>query len=311
MRVSHRQVEAFNLVMYTRSMTKTANAMSVTQSAVSKILRELQDAVGFPLFLRTKGGIEPSPEAIALYAEVERSFTGLERIERAAERIAGRRAARGTGVLRIAALANLSSFFIPGVLKHFLGSDHGVDVILETSNSWEIASLVAGGHVDIGFVMPPVNNDGVTTGKSRDADCVAAIPVDHRLASQPIISLRDFEGENFISMAEGTSTRMMIDSAFQRRNMSRSIRFETRWSVAAAALVSEGMGVSIVEPFTARGCGFPGVVIKPMKEKLPFSFLEIFPKGRPTSALTAAFLEVFDAEFRSFLSQPYELQKVS
>jgi len=95
-RINSRQVEAFRATMLTGSVTEAAALMTVTQPAVSRLLRDLQALLKMELFERRGTGLVPTAAAMALYTEVERSFVGLERITAAAEEIRGRR----TGSLR-------------------------------------------------------------------------------------------------------------------------------------------------------------------------------------------------------------------
>src|SRR5262245_10941276 len=95
-----RQIEAFRALMLTGSATSAARMIYVTQPAVSRLVRDPQQTLGLKLFERRGTRLMPTSEALSLYAEVERSFVGLDRIQQAADELRTRRA----GVLRIAAL---------------------------------------------------------------------------------------------------------------------------------------------------------------------------------------------------------------
>jgi DNA-binding transcriptional LysR family regulator len=72
-------------------MTRAAEALSISQPAVSRLMRDMEINLKLTLFRRRKGGLQPTEEALAFYAEVERSFVSVGKIERAAIRIRGRR----------------------------------------------------------------------------------------------------------------------------------------------------------------------------------------------------------------------------
>jgi DNA-binding transcriptional LysR family regulator len=99
-RLNPRQIEAFRALMLTSSTVRAAQLMNVTQPAVSRLVRELQEALALTLFERVGNRLVPTHDARALYAEVERSFVGLDRIAQAARELATRHA----GTLKIAAL---------------------------------------------------------------------------------------------------------------------------------------------------------------------------------------------------------------
>ncbi|QPC44050.1 LysR family transcriptional regulator [Kaustia mangrovi] len=294
--ITPRQIEAFRAVMLTRSMTGAARILSVTQSAVSKIMHELEDELGFVLFSRRKGGLEPTPEAHALYMEVRKSFLGLDKIARAAQRIrAGRQ-----GRLRIVSVPALTTGFLQKVVRVFLESGHRVEITLDTYNNEEVVDLVALGHADIGITMTPIDSYAVNVSPVMTAPCVCLLPHGHRLAAKERISLEDLRGEPFISLAENTTTRIRIDAAFRAANIARAGGLEARWSASVAAFVAQGLGVAIIEPFTARAHAHCGYVIRPLKQKIEFSFAEVTPKQSIQSTIARDFLDCFRQEVAAF-----------
>ena len=121
-----RQIEAFRAVILTGGVGAAASLINVTQPAVSRMMRDLQSHLGLILFERRGTGLVPTSEALSLYAEVERAFVGLERIEQMATELRTRRA----GFLRIAALPALANGFLPRFLGEFLKERPKLDIVL-------------------------------------------------------------------------------------------------------------------------------------------------------------------------------------
>ena len=86
-----RQCEVFRAVMTASSITEAADRLGITQPAVSKMLAQIERDPGFPLFLREHRRLVPTPEAQALFKEVERAFLGLEHLTRFARDLKGPR----------------------------------------------------------------------------------------------------------------------------------------------------------------------------------------------------------------------------
>jgi DNA-binding transcriptional LysR family regulator len=101
---NHRQVEAFRIAMRVGSATAAADALHITQPAVSRLIADLERHVGFMLFERRKRGLQPTKDALLLFEEVDRSFRGLDRIAETADAIRSRR----IGHLRVIALHSYS-----------------------------------------------------------------------------------------------------------------------------------------------------------------------------------------------------------
>ena len=113
--INHRQLEAFRAVMEAGTVTVAAERLYITQPAVSRLIQDLESALALTLFERRRGRLAPTVEAQALYEEVERSFSGLDKIAQAAADI--RSLSRGT--LRIAAMPALALGFLPRTIKKF------------------------------------------------------------------------------------------------------------------------------------------------------------------------------------------------
>src|SRR5690625_7672400 len=90
--MKQRQVEAFRAVMQFGSITAAAQALGVTQPAVSRLIADLEYAISFLLFERRGARLLPTREAIELYGEVERMYYGLDRLEHEIGRASGREA---------------------------------------------------------------------------------------------------------------------------------------------------------------------------------------------------------------------------
>ena len=105
-----RQVEAFRAIMKHGSASRAAEALGITQPAVSRLVSELEKTIGFSLFSRTRGRLEPTPECRLFYTDVERTFVGLEVLKHSAAQIRE----RGPGIVRI---ANMPGIGLPIVSR--------------------------------------------------------------------------------------------------------------------------------------------------------------------------------------------------
>jgi DNA-binding transcriptional LysR family regulator len=280
-----RQIEAFRAVMITRSMTDAARMLSVTQPAVSKIIKELQ-----------QGGLEPSSQGKALYAEVDRLFGGMERVARAADRIRQRH----FGQLKIAAMSSITSYFMAKVVRAFRKKHPNVSVSIETYNSPEVVDLVTTGFCDLGYAVTPVSSDAVTVRRLFRTKLVCILPRNHRLAKRRTIDFRDLSGEDFVSLLNWNTTRLAVDTAFRTANVRRCMTLEAGWSATASALVAEGLGVAMIDPFTAELSASCGCVVRPLTQTIEFCFVEMSPKISADNELAEEFSEAFRRAFRAY-----------
>ena len=287
-RINSRQVEAFRAMMLTGSVTDAAKLMAVTQPAVSRLLRDFQALLKMELFERRGSGLVPTASATALYMEVERSFVGLERIATAAEEIRGRR----TGTLRIAALPALSNGYLPRLAGGFLKERPNLNLSFSGVISPIVIDWVLNNQCDIGFAEVPIAHSGLPSVRLPALPRVAVLPTGHRLAAKAVLEPRDFEGEAFVSLSSGTSSRHLIDQVFNRDDVRRVTRVETNLSEILCGMVSSGLGVGICDPFTAQEFEGRGIVARRFLPRIDFEFAAAFPPQRSPPPVALDLVEV-------------------
>ena len=295
-RINSRQVEAFRAMMLTGSVTEAAKLMAVTQPAVSRLLRDFQALLKMELFERRGTGLVPTAAATALYMEVERSFVGLDRITAAAEEIRGRR----TGTLRIAALPALANGYLPRLAGHFLIERPNLNLAFFGVISPIVIDWVLNAQCDFGFADVPIAHAGLPSVKLPALARVAVLPAGHRLCAKQALMPGDFEGETFISLSAGSTSRHVIDQIFHREDVRRVLRVETTLSEIMCGMVSSGLGVAICDPFTAREFDGRGVTVRPFLPRIDFEFAAVFPPQRSPSPVALDLVETVRRALEAF-----------
>lgn len=280
-----RQIEAFRAVIVTGGVTAAARALNVTQPAVTRLIRDLQRALGLELFARRGARLTPTAEALSLYREVDRQFVGLERIQAAARALR----AGQSGALRVAALPTFSVGFLPRLAGHWLAERPGAEMSLYGSISSQVADWVASGFCDVGFAQLPLDFPSLEVEALASAPAVAVLPQDHRLARRAVLTPRDFEGEPFVSLEQMTQLRYRTDALFEIEGVARRIRVETPLSMIACALVAAGAGVSLVDPFPAAEYRGRGLAVRPFRPTLLFDTGVVWSAARARSGLALDF----------------------
>jgi DNA-binding transcriptional LysR family regulator len=251
------------------------------------LLRDFQALLKMKLFERRGTGLVPTAAATALYTEVERSFVGLERISAAAQEIRGRR----TGTLRIAALPALANGYLPRLAGHFLKDRPNLNLAFFGTISPIVVDWALNNQCDIGFAEVPIAHSGLPSLRLPALPRVAVLPTGHRLAAKQVLEPRDFEGEAFVSMSAGSSSRHLIDQAFNRDDVRRVMRVETNLSEIVCGMVASGLGVSICDPFTAQEFATRGVVVRRFLPRVDFEFAAVFPAQRSPSPVALDLVE--------------------
>lgn len=283
-----RQLEAFRAVMLGKTITRAAELMFISQPAVTRLINDLESKIGFALFERRKKRLYPTPEAHAFYEEIERTFSGLEKLNIAAREIRDFR----SGSLAIAALPALGLGYLPGVISEFTKGRPDLSISFNIRSSKKVSELVATQRVDMGFTEATDFDVGVDADLFLTTRMVCILPENHPLASQAQIAASDMDGEVFIGEGGWQLTSNDIDHYFTEQGVKRKIQIATQLHATAGDFVLAGAGISIVDPLTADRFAQLGVQVRPFTPPLEFKFYVIFPEGRPRSRLVVKFVEL-------------------
>jgi DNA-binding transcriptional LysR family regulator len=248
---SVRQVEAFRALMHARTVTRAANSLGVSQPAVSRLLADFESSVGFALFERRQGRLWPTAQAHALHAEVERAFSGFDRVVQAAAQIREQR----RGAICVAAAPELAADFLPRVAAAFAHEHEGVQVTLLTLEPALALERVAAQRCDLAIVNEAAPSPGMRFERLGQWPMRAIVPRGHRLARKRGLSAADCEGEAFVSFAAGSSARVRIDRLFAECAVARASGVEADLAQAVVTLVEAGVGIALVDPVTAAALG--------------------------------------------------------
>ncbi len=300
MRINARQVEAFRAVMVTGSMTAAAELLAISQPAVSRLIRDFELAVMFRLFERRGNQIAPTPEAVSLLSEVERAFVGLGRIAQHAAAIRAQQA----GSLRIAALPALAMGALPRFVGRFLRQRADLQVAVHGMPSHLVIEAVAAGQADIGYAVGPLERPGYLVEPIR-TPAVVVMPETHRLAALDVVRPRDLAGERLVGVAADTLFRSRVDAALG--DVPRSVPVETPLSQIACVLVSEGVGIAIVDPFSASEFVGRELAARPLRPEVDVGMLLLIPRQRATSALARSFVNGFSTHLDGIVGRLTEL----
>lgn len=282
-----RQLEAFRAVILGQTVTRAAEMLHISQPAATRLIASLEEDIGFSLFDRVKGRLQPTAEAMTLYQEVQRSLLGVERIARTAQDI--RSLKRGS--LHIACAPAMGLTFLPRAIAAFMAEHDQVQISLMVLSSREVVDLVVGQRCDLGIIVLPNTYPSPRAEKLLATRMLCALPANHRLQEKTTIHPEDLQGEAFISYPQSIGSRQHIDSIFAAYGVERELRLETQLSLPMCTFVEQGLGVALVDAISAVEYRGSGVVFRAFEPAIEMDFSMLLPIQGPVSKLQASFLE--------------------
>nr|WP_157374406.1 LysR substrate-binding domain-containing protein [Salipiger sp. CCB-MM3] len=295
-----KQIAAFRAVMLTGGVNSAAQMLRLTQPAVSRQIRDLEDSTGLTLFLRKRGGtLRPTADAAKLFKEVERHYHGLDQIAQAVRNMSNRRGGR----LRVASMPSLYLSILPDFIGAFTGARPETDVPLMATSSDAIIEWVERGQVDVGLVDWPFSHPNLKRVPLAGIDALAVLPEGHHLLQKDVLGAADFADEDFISLPRATQFRYEIDRFFQSAGVERRFGREAHLSMAACSMVGAGHGLSIVDPITAAIYWNEGIEFRLLRDVIRVEFSVVYLQKAEDNVLLKEFVSEFQNAFRSYTSE--------
>jgi DNA-binding transcriptional LysR family regulator len=295
--IRFRQLEAFRCLMIAGTSVGAARRMHVTQPAISRLIADLEEDLGFRLFNRTKGRLEPTVAGVRFFNAVEENFLGLERLKQEAAKI---RESASEG-LTVACLPVIASSVLPLILKEFFLRHPDVPVEVDSRTVPEIMVSLQDLKADVALSLAFPSIAGIEVEPLLTARQLCAVPVGHRLAALDVVTPEDLQGEAMIGwLPNKAQTYAAEQGSLQDAGVAPRFMVKTHTSHTRYAMVAHGLGVSIVEPFAASIWQAHGVVLRPFETELRLEYVLACPSNGLRSELVQDFREAVFKVMRNY-----------
>lgn len=246
MRYTLRQLEVFVAVAQHESVSQAARALSLSQSAASTALAELErqfdcqllDRIGKRLKLNALG-FQLLPKAVAL----------LDRAEEVEELLRGQ---QSIGNLEVGATLTIGNYLATLLISDFMQQHPGSRVRLEVRNTRAIIDRVRHHQLDLGLIEGQCEEDDVIAQPWVEDDLVVFCAPNHPLAGKGPIELDRLLREAWIMREEGSGTRMTLEQAARHRRGRFNTLLELEHTEGIKRAVESGLGIGCVSRLALR-----------------------------------------------------------
>ncbi|MGB9738523.1 LysR family transcriptional regulator [Chloroflexus sp.] len=225
------------------SFTRAAEALTMSQSAVSRAVQELERQLGTVLLERRPRGVAPT-DAGAILGEHARRIFAHERLA-----IESLNELRGLqrGRLAIGASSTIGTYLLPPLLGAYHRQYPGIELFLDIGNTQQIMEHLLEYRIEVAYVEGPVTPDErLHITPWRDDELVVIAAPDHPLARRAHLTEADIIGAPFVLREPGSGTREVMEQALAERGITVQSVMELGSTEAVKHAVSAGLGLSIV-----------------------------------------------------------------
>ena len=237
-----RQLQSFVTVARLGSFTRAAHLLHLSQPALTKQVRQLEQTLSVRLFDRntrtvelTRIGKELAPAIEQLLREIEAIVTNTRGLSE-----------KSRGVIRIAALPSISSTILPRAVARFRESYPGISVTLKDILAQHLVTMVKEEEVDFGIGSLNGTDPEIKFTLLLTDRIVVVFPPGLPLERKKAIELKDLTGLSLILMDKESSVRRLVDRAFEEAGEFPTPAFEAVYMSTAAGMVRAGLGVALL-----------------------------------------------------------------
>ncbi len=221
------------------SFTKAAEILNYTQSAISRMINDLETEWKISLLERNKSGVKLTSDGLKLFPYAKDVCDKYRDLQMQVDELNGLQ----SGIIRIGTFSSVATHWLPNIIKAFQKDYPNIDYELLLGDYTEIESWILEGRVDCGFLRLPTHPELETIFLEQDR-LLAVLPENHYLTNKEKVSVADLCNEPFMLLEKGAKAE--ISEIFEKSGLTPKTHFTTWDDYAVMSMIESGLGISIL-----------------------------------------------------------------
>jgi DNA-binding transcriptional LysR family regulator len=221
------------------SFTKAAEALSYSQSGISRMINDLEKEWKVSILERGRTGVRLTSDGLKILPHIRSICEEYELLQSQVDELNGLQ----SGLIRIGTFSSVATHWLPNIIREFQKDFPNIDYELLLGDYTEIEAWIHEGRVDFGFLRLPTHPDLETIFLEQDK-LLAILPENHPLAGYerfPVSAICDYP---FMLLEKGAKAE--ISEIFERFNLYPKVHFTTWDDYAIMSMIESGLGISIL-----------------------------------------------------------------
>ncbi len=235
-----RQLKIFREVYRTGNVTKAAEILYMTQPAVSRTIREIEEEYNVRLFERFNRRLTPTETGKALYARVLQILSGFEEMETELE------SGSTQSTVRVGATMSLGSFLLPGLISRFAARYPEADIKASVLSEQNLERMLLENELDLALIENEITHPDLTRTPFGEDRLIPVFSNDHPLAEKETITLAELLSCPLLLREKGSAARTFFDSVLASEGLHAEPVWESSSPEALIQAAASGIGVTIL-----------------------------------------------------------------
>ncbi|MEJ2417253.1 MAG: LysR family transcriptional regulator [Exilibacterium sp.] len=244
MRFTFRQLEVFLAAAHHENITRAAQSLSMSQSAASSALQDLERQFDIQLFDRVAKRLQLNEFGRLVRSQADALLTRAREFEHLLEKHTD------PGELKVGATLSIGNYLAVGIMARYREKEPHAKVALEVANTQAIAAKVANYELDVGLIEGELQHSELEVIPWRDDEMVVFAAPSHPLAAKKSVDDNDLLGATWILREQGSGTRQNFDRAMHGLLPQLNVLLELQHTEAIKRAVEAGMGIGCLSRIT-------------------------------------------------------------
>lgn len=281
-----RQIEILRTLIRYNTTVATAQALGLSQPAISNAVKIMEDQAGFSLFERHNNRLYPTAEARTLLNDVEAIFDLHARLQ---YRIKDLRESRA-GQLRVVATPPVGHGLVSGTIGKMQVLRPRIRTYFDICRYEGVLQALEQHQAEIGFLLSYTEHPCITGEELMTGEIVCVMHPEHPLAHYKGVTPSDLSEHRLIVPEKGTKLGDNIREVYAQCNEPFNFSCAVRYGNSACALAKGNAGIAIVDSFTAYSVQL-GLAIVPFRPLIPIKAYAVWSESRSLSRLSRYFMD--------------------
>jgi len=295
-----KSLRAFRLVATQGSLAAAAQAMNLSQPAVSRLISLLEQETRLRLFDRTRRRLTMSEAGEVFFRETQHILDGVEELPHIAANIR----AGSNKPFRVVTGPRLGEAIVSPAMALMRRTYPDLKCFVDVMPRFDLENKSGIARYDLGIVSLPVSHSLVPI--ENEALCrvrmEAVMPVDHPLAAKTVLTADDLAGQAIVGMLPNQYWRRQVDEFFRSGGVVPSYMVETTSSLMGCQMARDGAGIAFIDRISVKAIDPEGMAIRPLDPPHWLLYGYMYQKGQTLSENARAFLDCicrYVEDFRS------------
>lgn len=231
------------------SFSKAAEMLNYSQSAISRMINDLEKEWNIFILERGRGGVKLTSDGVKVLPLAQRVCNEHRLLQSKIEELNGLQ----SGLIRIGTFSSVATHWLPNIIKEFQKDYPNIDYELLLGDYTEIEDWILTGRVDCGFLRLPTNTELETIFLEQDK-LLAVLPENHQLVDCDKVTIQSLCEYPFMLLEKGGQAD--VAEIFNKGGIYPKVHFTTWDDYAIMSMVESGLGISILPQLILQRCPY-------------------------------------------------------